>query len=146
MEHIQIIKGLERKASEIEVWLADYQKQSDQRQTDLVHIRATIALMKPSGGSSTSVPVMSVARIFKRGELFERCVALLANAPSGELDTSELATACLKAKDLDHDDRGLRRAMTQQIVQVFHVRKKDGPIVAAGKRGATRVWRLSGRC
>lgn len=140
MENTQIIKGLERRMAEIEVWISDYEKRAEVVKTDLLHLRCTIALFRGEKGSSQTPHTASVARLFKRGELYERCIKLLSASP--EMDTTELTKACMIAKDMDPSDKGLRQAMQQQVIQVLTIHLPEGRIVKAGKRAQKLVWKL----
>lgn len=139
----QIVTSLRTLCLQTEDQIADYSRKKAVLEALVVHYRAVIADLTGREKGSDAPASMSVASLFERGEVFSRCVRAL-HEYGPELTTSELAEHCLRSKNLDSNEAALRRAMTQNLVEVLKLRQAKGEIVTTGKRGVVRIWRLPG--
>lgn len=137
----QLITQMRARCLLIEGRLADYANKLAADQSLLVHYRATLADLEGDVKGHRTPSSMSVARLFERGEAFARCVVAFREL-GPELTTTELAAYCLRSKSQDPSDKQLSRAMAQQLIEILKLREKKGEIVAAGKRGVVKVWKL----
>jgi hypothetical protein len=137
----QILNTLRTKRDEIERTIAAYETRLKSAQIDLAHVNATLHLFEVNGETQQFPLPMSIARMFKRGEIFGYCQAALADAPGG-LDTRELALAVIRAKGLDEGDAVLRHAVATSVISVMGMRAKRGQIAKGEKRKGIILWRL----
>jgi len=139
MPEPQIINTLCSKRDELERIIATYETAITTARRDLMYVNATLELLERDSGSSVYPSRMSITRIFKRGEIFALCKKELAEAKEG-LDTRELTLAVMRAKDMNHSDAVLRRAISFKIIQAMLRREIRGQIAGAGKRKGAKVW------
>lgn len=136
MSNPQIIVTLTNKRNEIEARIETWQREIEAARRDLAAINATMAMFKQDGAIR---PTMSIARMFKRGELFAMCKAAIEAAGEAQ-DTRQLARAIAQAKGLDADDRVIRKALALSIVNVLTRQAKRGAVVVPGRRGGVMLW------
>jgi hypothetical protein len=84
---------------------------------------------------------MSIAKLFKRGEIWGYCKKALERAPDG-LDTRELALVVIRAKGMDAADAVLRNALAAAIIGILPMRAKRGQLVKGPRRHGVILWRL----
>ena len=77
--------------------------------------------------------------IFKRGTFRAREWEALRAAPDG-LDTRELATAIMRAKGLDVDERVFRISLGQSVVTLFGRLERKGVVRCVARRKGVKVW------
>src|SRR5579863_2823977 len=122
----QITNTLRNKRDEIERTIAAYEAKLKAAHVDLAHVNATLHLFEVSGDDRPQFPLpMSIARMFKRSEIFGYCQTALQGAPEG-LDTRELALAVIRAKGLDEGDGVLRNAIGASVTRTLGMRAKRG--------------------
>jgi hypothetical protein len=136
MAEPHVVSTLTNKRNEIEARIAAYEREIENARRDLAAINATLALFLQEGELR---PHMGLSRMFRRGELFQLCKGAL-EAAGSPLDTRELAKAVAEAKDLDGQDRVLRKAIALSIVNVMARQAKRGMIVAVGRQRGVRIW------
>ena len=141
MAEPQIVNTLRNKRDEIERTIAAYEAKIKAAHLDLAHVNATLHLFEVNGEPQQFPLPMSIARMFKRGEIFGYCKTALAMTPAG-LDTRELALAVIRAKGLDSADGVLRNAIAASVISVLVMRAKRGQIVKGAKRKGVVMWRL----
>ena|ERR1700722_11377892 len=137
----QILTTLRTKRDEIERTIEAYSAKIKAAQIDLAHVNATLHIFEVNGEPRQFPLPMSIARLFKRGEIWAYCKTALEGSPAG-LDTRELALAVIRAKGLDEADSVLRNALATSVISVLHMRAKRGQLTRAGKRKGVVVWRL----
>jgi hypothetical protein len=135
-----ILSTLRTKRDEIERTIDAYQTRLKAAHLDLAHVNATLHLFEVNGERQEFPLPMSIARMFKRGEIFRYCQAALADAPGG-LDTRELALVVIQAKGLNEVDAVLRKAIATSVISVLGMRAKRGQIAKSGKRKGIVLWR-----
>ncbi|QBR70904.1 hypothetical protein CU048_05990 [Beijerinckiaceae bacterium] len=141
MSEPQIVNTLRTKRDELERIISSYEKATTAARRDLAHINATLELLERESLPNAYPSRLSIARTFKRGELFALCRAALAETPEG-LDTRELARAVIRARGMDENDTVLRKAIGFRIVQAMLRQEMRGLITGAGKHKGARVWRF----
>lgn len=142
MAETHVVSTLERLCADLEKRLEDYRALRVQAESDLIHLRSTIEFIdRTDGNTSASIPSVSVARVFQRGEAFALCLNALRQSGS-ELTTRDLTEVCMKAAKLDMANRAQRRAMMQYLIEVLTIHRGTGEIIMAGYRGRVCVWRL----
>jgi hypothetical protein len=99
----------------------------------LAHVNATLELFERNGAAGAYPSRMSIAHMFKRGEIFKLCNIALAVSPQC-LDTRELTLYVIHAKGMDETDAVLRKAIGFRIVQAMLRQEARGCVAAAGKR------------
>ncbi len=140
----QMLNTLRSKRDEIERTIAAYEAKLKAAQVDLAHVNATLHLFEVNGEPQQFPLPMSIARMFKRGEIFGYCQTALEGAPDG-LDTRELALAVIRAKGLDEGDGVLRNAIAASVISTLGMRAKRGQIVKVGKRKGIVLWGVGTR-
>ncbi|MDQ6867901.1 MAG: hypothetical protein M3178_05705 [Pseudomonadota bacterium] len=140
MAEPQIVNTLRSKRDELERIISSYEATATAAKRDLMHVNATMELFERDGASTAYPSRMSIAHMFKRGELFALCNAALAEATKG-LDTRELAPAVIRAKGMDETDAVLRKAIGFRIIQAMLRQEARGLVTGAVKRKGVRVWR-----
>jgi hypothetical protein len=136
MSDPQIIQTLTTKRNQIESRIEAWQREIEAARCDLAAINATMALFKQDG---VIRPTMSIARMFKRGELFAMCKDAIEAAGEAQ-DTRQLARAVAQAKGLDAGDRVIRKALALSIVNVMTRQAKRGAVAVTGRRSGVKVW------
>ncbi|MGH6936305.1 MAG: hypothetical protein ACRED2_09010 [Methylocella sp.] len=134
--------ALRTKRDELERIIGSYEKSISAARRDLAHINATLELFEREGVECAYPSRLSIARMFKRGEIFGLCKAALAAASDG-LDTRELALAVIRAKRMDEIDAILRKAICFRIVQAMLRQEIRGHVASNLKRKGVRVWQLN---
>ncbi len=141
MSETHVVSALQDKRDRIKAAIAAYERELEKARRDLVNVNAVLSMyareIDPDGTSAK----VSVAMVFKRGEIFALCKSALADASEG-LDTRELAAHVLSAKGLDAGDAILRRSIAYNVVQTLGSRLKRRSIKSSGKRGGVRIWIL----
>jgi hypothetical protein len=141
MADLQILTTLRTKRDEIERTIEAYSAKIKIAQVDLAHVNATPHIFEVNGEPRQFGLPMSIARLFKRGEIWGYCKSALQGSPRG-LDTRELALAVIRAKGLDEADSVLRNTLATSAISVLHMWAKRGQLARAGKRKGVVVWRL----
>ena len=91
---------------------------------------------------------MGLTRLFRRGEITGLALEALRAAPDG-LDTRELATAVMRAKGFDVDERVFRNSLTQSVVTLFGRPEQKGVVRCVERWKGVKVgiwpktWRTS---
>ena len=140
MSDPQIIVTLQDKQREIQASIVSYERALDIARRDLANVNAVLAMYGRESDPEGWQAHMSVAKVFRRGEIFAICKQALEANPDG-LDTRQLAQIALREKGMDADDVILRRTLAYNIVQIMGSRLKRGSIGSPGKSGGVRVWR-----
>ncbi len=135
------VMALRNKRDELVRVISSYEKSATAARRDLVHVNATLELLERDGASDAYSSRLSIARMFKRGELFSLCQAALAEAPEG-LDTRELALPVIRAKGMDEGDKILRKAIGFRIVQAMLRQEMRGHVTRGKKRKGVMIWHL----
>lgn len=133
---------LRSKRDELERIISSYEKSISAARRDLAHVNATLELFERDGGAITYPSRLSIARMFKRGEIYTMCKAELGGAADG-LGTRELAIAVIRAKGMDEGDKVLRKAIALRIAQAMLRHEKRGQLIGDVKRRGVRVWTAS---
>lgn len=141
MAEPQIVSTLRSKRDELERIINSYEMAATAARRDVAHVNATLELFERNGAPDAYPSRMSIARMFKRGEIFTLSKAALAEVPEG-LDTRELALAVIRAKGMDETDAVLRKAVGFRIVQAILRQEARGHVANAGRRRGVRVWAL----
>lgn len=82
---------------------------------------------------------MGLTRIFKRGEITALGLEALRASPDG-LHTRELATAIMRAKGLDVEERVFRISLTQSVVTLFGRLERKRVVRCVARRKGVKVW------
>lgn len=136
----QIVTTLGAKIAEVERWIADTEAKLYNARQDLAHLQATLQLFRR--GEDMPHPVyMGLSRIFRRGEITSLGLEALRSAPDG-LDTRELATAIMRAKGLDVDERVFRISLTQSVVTLFGRLERKRVVACVERQRGVNVWRV----
>ena len=90
MAEPQIVNTLRSKRDELERIISSYEAATPAARRDLAHVNATLELFERNGTARAYPSRLSIARMFKRGEIFELCKIALSVSPQC-LDTRELA-------------------------------------------------------
>lgn len=133
------VTALRAKRDELERIVGSYEKSISAARHDLAHVNATLELFERNDAPNSYPSRLSIARMFKRDEIFSLCRTALAEAPKG-LDTRELALALIRAKGMDEGDRVLRKAIGFRIVQAMLRQQTRGRVASNGKPKGIRVW------
>lgn len=139
MAELQIVNTLRSKRDELERIISSYETATIGARRDLAHINATLELFELHGAAGAYPSRLSIASMFKRGEIFALCKAALTETPDG-LDTRELALAVIRAKGMNETDVALRKAIGFRIVQAMLRQEARGRLTGAGKRKGVRLW------
>lgn len=99
-------------------------------------------ILRQDGGLVTDGRPACVRNLFKRGEVLSICRSALAAQPSG-VTTRELGVACLAAREFDHEDPVLLRAMVGLLSNTLKKAVRRGELVKVGDDGRKAAWRLS---
>ncbi len=137
-----VVSALRAKRDELDRIIVSYEAALAAARRDFVNVNATLDLFEKDSASAAYPAQMSIARMFKRNELFSLCKEALAEAHEG-LDTRELAGVVIRAKGMDEADSVLRKAIGYRIVRTMLRQAKRGIVFAAGKRRGVRVWRVT---
>jgi hypothetical protein len=138
----QVISALKAKQHDIQASIASYERALDIARRDLANVNAVMAMYGREQDPESWQAHMSVAKVFRRGEIFAICEEALKGAEGG-LDTRQLAEILLQRKGMDSDDPILRRTIAYNIVQILGSRLKRGTIGSPGKRRGVRVWEVA---
>ncbi len=133
------VTSLCAKRDELERIIGSYEKSISAARRDLAHVNATLELFERDDAPNAYPSRLSIARMFKRDEIFSLCTAALAEVPEG-LDTRELALTVIRAKGMDQADAVLLGFRIVTALQTrYHEWKSDmdrrGLIPALGPRG-----------
>jgi len=145
MADLHVVSALRAKRDELNRIIVHYEAVLAAAKRDLINVNATLALFEKDASQSAFLEVISIARMFKRGEIFALCRAALTEA-NGELDTRELAIAVMRAKGMNEVDSVLRMAIGFRVVRTMLRQEKHGMVSANGKRRGVRVWLLMKKC
>ena len=137
----QIVTTLRDKQRSILSAISSYERELDKARRDLGNVNAVLAMYGRETDPEGLTAHMSIAKVFKRGEIFALCAKALDAAPEG-LDTRELAAFVLREKGADADDAILRRTIAYNIIQIMGSRLKRGSVQSPGKRGNVRLWNV----
>src|ERR1700730_18316082 len=129
--------ALRTKRDELVRVIGSYEKSISAARRDLAHVNATLELFERDTPPNVYPSRLSIARTFKRGEIFCLCHTALTAAPEG-LDTRELATAVVTAKGMDQADTVLRKAICFRIVQAMLRQGMQGRVASYRKRKGVR--------
>jgi hypothetical protein len=140
MAESQTVVILRSKRKDIEREIANYTKQIERLKVDLIHVNSTLSLFETDAVKADIRLPMSTARLYRRGEMFAACTAILAGHPDG-LDTRELAEILMDSKGMDKSDRILRKSFTMSLVHVLSARARRRQILTPGKRNFLRIWK-----
>jgi hypothetical protein len=135
------VTALRTKRDELERIIGSYEKSATAARRDLAHVNATLELLERDDASGAYPSRLSIARMFKRGEIFALCKEALVGASEG-LDTRELALALIRAKGMDENDKILRKAIGFRIVQAMLRQEMRGHVTRGKKRKGVRIWHL----
>lgn len=105
-------------------------------------MNATLHLFERDGVFDVYLSRMSLVRVFKRGEIFALCNAVLAKTQHG-LDARELVEAIVQAKGMDKNDAVLRKALAWSIINVMGAQFRRGKVRDVGRRRGVRVRALA---
>lgn len=135
-----VIASLQDKAHSLRAAIVSYEEHLDRSRKELAIVTATITIFQRDAGRITDTRPASVRNLFKRGEVIALCREALAGSPDG-LSTRDLAVACLRARDFDHDDPVLVRAMVGLLSNTLKkaVRRKE---MTKGGEARKPVWQL----
>jgi hypothetical protein len=142
MAEPQIVNTLRSKRDELERIIGSYEMAITAARRDLAHVNATLELFERDGTLTVYPSRMSIAHMFKRGEIFELCKVALSVSPQ-RLDTRELALYVIHAKGMDENDTVLRKAIGFRVVQAMLRQEARGRVADAGKRRGAKVWNLA---
>lgn len=131
--------ALRNKRDELERIISSYEKSATTACRDLAHINATLEILEREDSQTVYPSRLSIARLFRRGELFSLCEAALSDAQLG-LDTRELSIYVIRAKGMDERDQVLRKAVGFRVVQVMLRQEALRSVKGIGKRCGVRVW------
>lgn len=134
-----VVSALRAKRDELDRVISSYEAALAEARRDFVNVNATLELFEQGSPVTAYSSRLSVARMFKRGELFELCKIALSGSPEC-LDTRELALYVIHAKGMDEKDTVLRKAIGFRIVQAMLRQKSRGHVAAVGKRRGVRIW------
>lgn len=140
MAEIRTVTTLRRKRDEIVSAIKLYEIKLDQAKADLSHVMAAIRIFEASGDPKDIPKYMDLHRLFKYGETWALCKAVLVK--NGSMTTKELAYDLMKAKGLQAGDKVLERALGQKLVNSLIKQQMRGKLVCEGKRKGVSVWRL----
>jgi hypothetical protein len=73
MAEPQIINTLRSKRDELERIISSYETATTAARRDLAHVNATLELFERNGAAGAYPSPMSIAHMFKRGEIFKLC-------------------------------------------------------------------------
>jgi hypothetical protein len=133
-----VVSTLKNKRNELEARIEAYQREIENVRRGLAASDATLALFLQEGELR---PHIGLARMFRRGEMFCLCKAVL-EASGRPLETGELARAIAEEKGLDGQGKVLRKALAVSIVNMMALQAERGTVFAAGKRSGVRIWQL----
>ena len=117
MAESTIVTALRTKRDELERIINSYEKSATATRRDLAHVNATLELLERDDPPSAYPSRLSIARMFKRGEIATLCQAALTETSDG-LDTRELAISVIRAKGMDEADLILRKAVSFRVVRI----------------------------
>lgn len=141
MAEIRTVTTLTAKRDAIERAIKGYEAALAQAHVDLAAINATIACFQREGEEAPVKPYFDLHRLFVRGEMVK--IARAAIASEGPLSTTEIAQRIVIAKGFDQGDRVLRKAVAYRLVHALRLAEKAGKLANGGRRGSTRVWKLT---
>ena len=141
MSETHVVSALQDKRDIIKSAIAAYERELAKARSDLANVNAVLAMYGREINPESASAKISIAMVFKRGEIFAICKAALAGTSEG-LDTRQLAACVLTAKGLDAGDAILRRSIAYNVVQTLGSRLKRRSIKSSGKRGGVRIWIL----
>jgi hypothetical protein len=81
-------------------------------------------------------------RLFKRGEPWAICAAVLATGPQ---TTKELALALMRAKGMDLGDTVHAKAIGHRLIHSLRMQEQRKRVCRDGKRHGVSVWQLPKR-
>lgn len=140
MSELQIVLALRAKRDELDRIISSYEAVLATARRDFLSVNATLEIFEKGSELAAYPSHLSIARMFKRGELFELCKTALAEAHEG-LDTRELACAVIRAKGMDPADGVLRKAIGFKIVRTMLRQQMRGQVQSTGKRKGTMMWK-----
>jgi hypothetical protein len=114
MAEQHIVTTLRDKQRAIQSAIANYERELGKARRDLANVNAVLAMYARDENPKCTAANVSVAMVFKRGEIFAICRKALEAAPEG-LDTRQLAAIVLRERGLDanahlgHSLRGMAR-------------------------------------
>ena len=134
MPEIRTVTTLRRKRDEISASIRMYGKKLAQTRADLAHVAAAIRIFEASGAPHDMSRYVDHYRLFKCGEPWAICAAVLTSGPQ---TTKELALALMRAKGMDLTDGVLAKAIGHRLIHSLRMQEQRRARHANGKA----AWR-----
>lgn len=137
-----VLYALKDKIYELRQAIVSYEDMLERSRKELAVMTAAVTIFHRDGGRIGDSRPANARNLFKRGEVGQICRAALSVEPDG-MTTRDLAVACLAAREFDHEDPVLVRAMVGLISNTLKkaVRRRELVCVQLGQR--TVKWRLA---
>ena len=129
------------KRNELAALIEQAEKQAKQYREDLVHVEATIRILRPG----MDLPAIVRKRIeyrpryFKRGQLSRLVLDWIREHGDEPFTVNDVLPVAVGERDLNHRDKEILR---QSIHTVLHKLTARGTVERVAGRGRTVCWRL----
>lgn len=143
-----VISALQDKAHDLRSAIVTYEELLDRTRKELAVVTATLSLFQRGDDRPSDHRPAHVRELFKRGEPLMICkTALAAKAgttfpreTSEGMTTRELAVACLAAREFDHEDPVLVRAMVGVLSNTLKKAVRRGELAKSSDNQRLAAW------
>ena len=140
MAESHVTFALKDKAHELRQAIVTYEELLERTRKELAVVTATLTLFQRTDHRTTIDQPAHIRNLFKRGEPLSICKAALSVEPDG-LTTRQLAVCCLAAREFDHEDPVLVRAMVGVLSNTLKKAVRRGVIAKGEGRESAAVWK-----
>ena len=134
-----VVSALQDKLHDLRSAVSTYEELLERTRRELAVVTATLSLFERGDDRPSDHRPAHVRNLFKRGEPLRICKAALSAEPDG-MTTRELAVACLAAREFDHEDPVLVRAMVGVLSNTLKKAVRRREVVTLKQDGRSTRW------